>query len=97
VVHNAKERQIFLKSKSNYVIPIKTTNFLFTSEKGYYKFCRMRYDFNHHNSGYVLFDLNGYVENISSACLQLLHINEKIISLQQLLIHQLFPTLLNNR
>ncbi|CAD8105500.1 unnamed protein product [Paramecium sonneborni] len=96
-VYETQERTQFLVSKTKYTLQTFSTNSIFTTDKGVFQFCRVRQDICYNNCAYIIFNLDGKIENISASCINILNLDIRLLQIRQLTIQKLFPYLMFNK
>ncbi|CAD8076307.1 unnamed protein product [Paramecium primaurelia] len=96
-VYETEERSQFLVSKNKYVLQTYSINSIYISDKGVFQFCRLRQDQCYNYFAYLIFNLDGKIESISSTCISMLNLDIRQLQIRQLTIQKLFPYLMYNK
>ncbi|CAD8178454.1 unnamed protein product [Paramecium pentaurelia] len=96
-VNETEERSQFLVSKNKYVLQTYSINSIYMSDKGVFQFCRLRQDQCYNHCAYLIFNLDGKIESISSTCISILNLDIRQLQIRQLTIQKLFPYLMYNK
>ncbi|KAL4453179.1 hypothetical protein ABPG74_015410 [Tetrahymena malaccensis] len=93
-----EERHLFITHKSSYIIPIYLRVKSFdTLMHGLQLIGNIRYDKQFRNQAYILINVEGQINSISSTCISMLKLDYKLVNSKEKKIDQFFPQLMEER
>lgn len=98
LISKQKERLVFGKNKSNYIFPVYLSLRAVPSMLSGTKFiATFRVEKNFKNAAYILTNPDGYIDSLSSSCINLLKIDLKMVMQKKSRIQDFIPGIIENQ